>query len=178
MQLCGSRAPGTAVQARAARAPRRAVTVRCEAGSTVKPAVDTIELGKSGELSKQRQPIHARNHYSDLVKASVQPFINADMHTNMLQVLSAGHYKCCSSTCKHPTTQLFSTLSSWFIPCFCISASRMCIRVLPDRVCRPAGARVRHWRLVLGRQVRLLGLWWVLLLLLWPHLRQNSMITA
>jgi hypothetical protein len=51
MQLCGSRAPGTAVQARATRASRRSMVVRCEAGATVKPAVDTIELGKSGELS-------------------------------------------------------------------------------------------------------------------------------
>ncbi|KAF6250865.1 NADP-dependent oxidoreductase domain-containing protein [Scenedesmus sp. NREL 46B-D3] len=48
MQLCGSRPPGTAVQARATRVSRRSMVVKCEAGAIVKPAVDTIELGKSG----------------------------------------------------------------------------------------------------------------------------------
>lgn len=60
MQLCGSRAPGTAVQARATRAPRRSIVVRCDAGATTKPAVDTIELGKSGEFcSSVNRPTHA-----------------------------------------------------------------------------------------------------------------------
>ncbi|WIA34227.1 hypothetical protein OEZ86_012580 [Tetradesmus obliquus] len=35
-------------EARATRAPRRSIVVRCDAGATTKPAVDTIELGKSG----------------------------------------------------------------------------------------------------------------------------------
>jgi hypothetical protein len=74
MQLCGSRAPGTAVQARAARVSRRSMVVRCEAGATVKPAVDTIELGKSGECEQQRQPTHAFIQSADEPQAALSSY--------------------------------------------------------------------------------------------------------